>query len=692
MAFNWIQSKLKKGKKVKEQQPVVAHQATKTIFGPTPWTIWFDSGLELVCEEGRDEGRTLPLEYAFLVVGRGINTEEIRPGWLLFTEETVSRRQAVLCWNPDRDSYYLFHLKGTTNSTYVDRRSGEQWRVGVGSTVEMGYLRYRFQRRLPNWKVSPFVLNTLERLGLSPEDAPARTGWALTCIEGERKGNTFILSRRFHVVHRTANGDGLLQRGQPSEREHALLVWSEEADAYMLLHNPDAAEATYVHAARPTQTFEIFAPVPESCVEVVSGNPLLLREGDIIRIGSLHLRLHRHIQPLVEGSINHILQKGYIEKIPSVDSLLADLPARVAPQPPTPVPQVVEAVDEDDPPRGALAPEEGWVDPDRAAEYIDRIPDATHEPRPQKRPVRVAPGRVSAAPAEVDAPRRKSRNSAPPRDVPRDEPLPFDTGESTLPRPTVFNVPPTRVPRKSRVAETAPAEEDAPLAKPPSPIAESEMAAVSSPGSALRADAATARKRPAEPPRAVEEPPAPPPLATSVEARPPAPARRAGAVDLPARRAATDSRGGDEGASGERRLSLALEQNRTPTPQPVGKNEPIADEAEGDIAVYELIAVAVPGLEPGAAVAVGGSSQVDVRGRARVVIGNGPTSDLRIPDDRLLASSHALIEASGRGLVLRPLDGLPMVNKSICVKETTLREGDELRLTRNSLLRLRVVR
>lgn len=325
MPFSWFQSKLKKPQS--GEPGVHVHQATPTVFGPVPWTIWHDSGLELVCEEGRDAGLCVPLDHGFQVIGRGLAEGAPRAGWLLFTEETVSRRQAVLCWSQDRDAFFLYHLHGATNETYVNETAGDCWRVGIGTNIDIGHMRIRIQRKLQMGRLSPFVLSTLERLGRAFDDAPLNTGFALTVVDGTRKGDTWLLSRKFHILHSTPgdSGEGLLDRSMPHATERDLLVWYEEAQTYGLIHN-EKADGTIVHAAHPSHSFQIFSPASETSVEVCSDTPVILREGDILRIGALQVRIHRQAGKLLDGSIAHILSKGYIEKIPSPDVLIERAP------------------------------------------------------------------------------------------------------------------------------------------------------------------------------------------------------------------------------------------------------------------------------------------------------------------------------------------------------------------------------
>lgn len=567
MPFNWLQTKMKRQARREDANPVAATVSTSpAVFGPVPWALEYDSGLEVVCEGGRDNGLTFSLDHGFLVIGRGRTEEERRKGWLLFTDETVSRRQAVLAWNEEKGCYFLFHLEGATNPTFVDKRAGEHWRIGVGSTVEMGNCRFRVQRRIRHGKPSPFASNLTTRFNGVGDDACVSSGFALTIMNGPNKGDTFILSRKLHVLHDTVdeNGHRLLERGQQNTLERDALVWNDEASSYALVHNTDFTSvdfsSTVVYAGRARHGSDLRAAPPEPGVEVVSETPMLLRDGDTIRLGSLRLRLHRNVQCLLEGCVGHIMQKGYIEEIPAPEDIIA-----ISLGTPTLVDAPVAAVD------------------------VVQGADAVEPPQP-----------IAASPAP---------------------PLPSPDKTVRLPASTL--------------GRTAPPRNLPPLPKRPDGRGDGQQAQVAQ---------------------------APPPSRNApVENLEPRPQLPTVEIAIPVRREAV------------------LEQGAAPqAAQPI----------TGPYALEIVIAV---GHAPGTRIVLGGASRIDPTTTPLVTVGASPTNQVAFPEDTTLSAAHAVLERSERGLLLRPLDGVSMVNRSICLKEAILHDGDEVRFTRATVVRVLAV-
>lgn len=619
MSFKWMKSKFDKKKLLESTQlpepPVqVASvvRAHESILGPVPWTIWFDSGIELVCEAGKDLGRRIPIEYALLVLGRAGSNPQPRNGWLLFAENTVSRRQAVLCWDEERDSFYLYHLHGATNFTSVNRRVGGRLRVGVGSTVEMGHLRFRIERRTTKPVLSSFAQSVLDRINPTDTEVDVKSGFALTIISGERQNDTYLLTRRYHLLHKTSydSGEGLLLSVPNPTMEHDMLVWSDDAQAYLLVHNASATDPTFVYSSSASQSSDFFAPPSGTGVEVFADCPVTLRDGDIVRMGRMQARLHRNIQPVLEGSVNHILQKGYIEQIPSVDSLIA---------------------------AAGQAGVETRKPPDLAEEEA------------------APPARDTSAVREAKA------------ETPSPEFLESDAGTLETTSATVQ--------ASTLSSEALPFDPDATLIDEGEEQVETASIFDGIEGIGEQGSGLGARRSGAE--RLVAPPPT---LDAPLE-----PARQAlDAFTLePAPREVESSREAEPVPAGP-----ALEP--APTLEPASRLS-TPDAASTSVHAYELVAVAVPGCAPGTPLQVLEDTRIDVMKRMRVLIGSSDACDLPVPGDRLLAAQHAVIESTDRGLVVAPIDGSLFVNRAICLKQMALKDGDEIRLTRNSVLRLHVV-
>ncbi|NDD28416.1 MAG: FHA domain-containing protein, partial [Proteobacteria bacterium] len=94
---------------------------------------------------------------------------------------------------------------------------------------------------------------------------------------------------------------------------------------------------------------------------------------------------------------------------------------------------------------------------------------------------------------------------------------------------------------------------------------------------------------------------------------------------------------------------------------------------------------------PGTRIVLGGASRIDPTTTPLVTVGASPTNQVAFPEDTTLSAAHAVLERSERGLLLRPLDGVSMVNRSICLKEAILHDGDEVRFTRATVVRVLAV-
>lgn len=522
MVFRWLQSKMKA-----ERSELEAETQTDTAlveFGPVPWTVWFDSGLVVYIDEGDDNGRAVPLDHAFLVLGRTREHTRPRPGWVLVADGTVSRRQAIIVWNSEARTYMIYHLEGATNRTYVGRKEGSSWSVGPGSLVHVGRMRFQIQQAPPQTEYSPFAGSALGLLERKAKDlAPPPRDLALTVINGPHQGCTYLLTRHFHILHsmeEKEHGQGVLRLDSCPELEQAVMGWSTSRACYQIVNNPVAERPTRVYRATPDnrKPSAIFSPPVGEAIEISSKEPLSLHYGDTLQVGEVQLRLHPYVNALLDGSIRHILSKGYIEEIPPVNQLLANVDeiaedAGAGPPPSRKLGKTVEKTEQLETPsmkakleriraaEEAAPAAQGPTGPDARGEAVIAL--AAHDAggaigQPDKDGRKEAPAASTAASAETAtppaAPTAASAETATPRaptaapegaaaQPPRVLELPTRSPRAALPTPPARSAgaaPETPPPAPKRVLEI-PTRKSRPSDSPPIPLPASSAAAESVP-------------------------------------------------------------------------------------------------------------------------------------------------------------------------------------------------------------------
>ncbi|MCR5661274.1 MAG: FHA domain-containing protein, partial [bacterium] len=101
----------------------------------------WSSGLQLRVTAGNDEGRVISLNAPEITLGRAVESSENSPGWVLFSEPTVSRIHAVMQWSEEQQCYILQH-RSRTNPTLVDGSPIESHPLRIGERVGLGLLEF----------------------------------------------------------------------------------------------------------------------------------------------------------------------------------------------------------------------------------------------------------------------------------------------------------------------------------------------------------------------------------------------------------------------------------------------------------------------------------------------------------------------------------------------------------------------
>ncbi len=281
----------------------------------------WNSGLQIRVMEGRDQGRVYPLEAQEMTLGRALDPKEVAPGWVLFSEPTVSRVHAILQWNEGRHTYLLQH-RSRTNPTLVDGKSVEQHFLQPGQRIQLGLLILGVEAvevragklgdavqappaRRPDLSGPVFeaLSNLAEEKSRGPmaglaglaDEAPPRGrrqdrssqgSMRLLVAQGPDQGVSFNLQEPVLVIGRRLGpndvraGAGVLLQDEALPAEQALLVWQDREFTYGILQTDSSPVMTRIRrviSGRPKE------------IHVGSDLPTLLYEGDVVMMGQSSL-------------------------------------------------------------------------------------------------------------------------------------------------------------------------------------------------------------------------------------------------------------------------------------------------------------------------------------------------------------------------------------------------------------------
>lgn len=281
---------------------------------PIVWAPSVDSGFEILIEDGQDRGKTIVLDTAFMLIGREEFSGEKRHGWLLFSDRSVSRRQALLWWDVKEQAFHLVHVDSATNPTLVDHHPVQTTLLKSGQHVKMGHLGFRIHRRPLVRPNSSFIRTAMQLLGdyQDTEHWVNTRGLALTIVEGEGQGQTFILNKNYHLLSARNKGrsgslgGALCLPDSVLSPEQAALIWVESARSYAIVHQRVAAVPTWIsHASTDPRTF----PDPyEDPVVVNPEAPLYVHPGDIIGVSHLKVLMHQEVAEILEACVVGVLR------------------------------------------------------------------------------------------------------------------------------------------------------------------------------------------------------------------------------------------------------------------------------------------------------------------------------------------------------------------------------------------------
>ena len=291
----------------------------------------WNSGLQIRVLDGSDRGKVFPLDAQEMTLGRALDPKEKAPGWILFSEPTVSRVHAVLQWKEAQRGYLLQH-RSRTNPTMVNGKPVDQHLLQPGQKVQLGLLIFSVEvveirtgrlgdavqtpstpepkpTRRPNLKgpvlgaveepVKEKAREPMEGLAGLADEAPVRGrrqahsspgGLVLVAAQGPDQGSRFHLHETLLVLGRRIGPDdprqsaGVLLNDDSLPSEQALLVWHDREYTYGILQS----EGSPV----PTRLRRVMSGIPKD-INIGSDLPTPLYEGDVIMAGQSSLVVRR---------------------------------------------------------------------------------------------------------------------------------------------------------------------------------------------------------------------------------------------------------------------------------------------------------------------------------------------------------------------------------------------------------------
>ena len=261
----------------------------------------WSSGLQLRVVEGNDEGRVVLLNSPEITLGRAVETSEVSPGWILFSEPTVSRIHALLQWDDERQCYVLQH-RSRTNPTVVGDVPVDGYPLHLNEKVNLGLLGFILEpaetrtgklgdavKTPQSQGVSPGVFDALNNYASKSNNRQDRENMAgmaglmdagmqeddekfvMTVIQGPDKGANYPLREPVLVIGRlqgpadprTSAGVLLHDTSVPSEQ--ALLVWQDRAATYGILQSDSSSQATRIRRMSNGMPRELCAATFQPC-------------------------------------------------------------------------------------------------------------------------------------------------------------------------------------------------------------------------------------------------------------------------------------------------------------------------------------------------------------------------------------------------------------------------------------------
>lgn len=244
-----------------------------------------ETGWQIKAIGGEDEGRVVPLKYAYIYLGRkDKNRKEKCENSIRFEEQSVSYNQAHFRWHEEEKKFGITHdrkpVVNYTNVNSVPLNPGEEVLLEANDVVRMGNLVFRMSKVRQKAAELPPAESLMEgedmgetrqsegllfskilesskpavnNLELFEDNGGLNTGYSLKVIEGPDKGSdtVFIVNKELTHIGRILPGkedfqrDMLLSDGTVSKSQ-AELFWNPLSRFLEIRHNKNARNFTRV--------------------------------------------------------------------------------------------------------------------------------------------------------------------------------------------------------------------------------------------------------------------------------------------------------------------------------------------------------------------------------------------------------------------------------------------------------------
>lgn len=275
-----------------------------------------ETGWQIKSIGGEDEGRIVPLNYAYIYLGRKDKSKKDKcENSIRFEDQSVSYNQAHFVWHEDTKKFGIIHdrkpIVNYTNVNSVPLKAGEEVILEANDVVRMGNLVFKMSKVRQKVVERPPVESlggedmgeTLQPVGLlssktieSPTSASEElelfedngrlnTGYSLKVIEGPDKGadTVFIVDKELTHIGRVLPGKedfqkGILLTDGTVSKSQAELFWNSLSGFLEIRHNKNARNFT-----------KIIRDGEEDSLLLNPDKPEPLKDSDIILLGQTQI-------------------------------------------------------------------------------------------------------------------------------------------------------------------------------------------------------------------------------------------------------------------------------------------------------------------------------------------------------------------------------------------------------------------
>ena len=239
--------------------------------------------------EGEDKGKSIPLEYNYIPMGRKTEKTKGRFYEIRFEDQTVSSRQAHLVWHPSKGKYGITHIRvPVINSTFVNQtplEPNEEMILESNYQIQMGNLLMVMVQDIAKSTENLTEIPSIEPSYLPITEEIVYTGFSLKVIEGNEIGFEFPVARRRVSIKRGNKPDKidaneLILSDRTVSRNQARLVWLNEFQRLDVIHS--------VNATNPTKLIRKIG-AKDRIIELAADEPEALQDGDILAMGQTYL-------------------------------------------------------------------------------------------------------------------------------------------------------------------------------------------------------------------------------------------------------------------------------------------------------------------------------------------------------------------------------------------------------------------